>query len=120
MRRSFASSARRLSAIFRRNDTETGYALYCTDQCPFNAKYVPIAEQAARDRGIPFRAIRPDSLEAAYEIASAATSREEIGNPVYPPASRRGHPDPVPVLDDGHAPEEGLPDGKKPRKADKP
>ena len=27
-------------------------------------------------------------LEAAFEIASAATSDEELGNPVYPPARR--------------------------------
>ena len=28
-------------------------------------------------------------MEAEFEIASAATSREEIGNPVYPPARRK-------------------------------
>ena len=28
-------------------------------------------------------------LEREFEIASAATSREEIGNPVYPPARRK-------------------------------
>jgi protein-tyrosine phosphatase len=28
-------------------------------------------------------------LEAGFEIASAATSREETGNPVYPPARRK-------------------------------
>ena len=28
-------------------------------------------------------------LDAQFEIASAATSREEIGNPVYPPARRK-------------------------------
>ena len=28
-------------------------------------------------------------LEDCFEIASAATSREEIGNPVYPPARRK-------------------------------
>ena len=28
-------------------------------------------------------------IEAQFEIASAATSREEIGNPVYPPARRK-------------------------------
>lgn len=33
--------------------------------------------------------VRKRWLEAEYEIASAATSREEIGNPVYPPARRK-------------------------------
>ena len=33
--------------------------------------------------------VRRRNLEARYEIASAATSREELGNPVYPPARRK-------------------------------
>lgn len=33
--------------------------------------------------------VRKRGLEDLYEIASAATSREEIGNPVYPPARRK-------------------------------
>ena len=36
---------------------EKGYVIFYTDQCPFNAKYVPIVEQTAREHGIPFRAI---------------------------------------------------------------
>ena len=33
--------------------------------------------------------VRRRKLESRYEIASAATSREEIGSPVYPPARRK-------------------------------
>ena len=33
--------------------------------------------------------VKKRGLEDDYEIASAATSREEIGNPVYPPARRK-------------------------------
>ena len=33
--------------------------------------------------------VRRKHLESRYEIASAATSREELGNPVYPPARRK-------------------------------
>ncbi len=33
--------------------------------------------------------IRREGLENRFDIASAATSREEIGNPVYPPAKRK-------------------------------
>ena len=33
--------------------------------------------------------VRETRLEKRFEIASAATSREEIGNPVYPPARRK-------------------------------
>ncbi len=32
--------------------------------------------------------VREAGLERRFYIASAATSREEIGNPVYPPARR--------------------------------
>ena len=33
--------------------------------------------------------VRQKGLSDMFEIASAATSREEIGNPVYPPARRK-------------------------------
>ena len=51
--------------------------------CHGNICRSPMAEfvmkRLARDRG----------LGGDFEIASAATSREEIGNPVYPPARRK-------------------------------
>ena len=34
---------------------EDGYVLFYTDQCPFNAKYVPILERTAIEHGIPFK-----------------------------------------------------------------
>ena len=34
--------------------------------------------------------VKKSGLEEEFQIASAATSREEIGNPVYPPARRTG------------------------------
>ena len=33
--------------------------------------------------------VRKAGLESQFQIASAATSREEIGNPIYPPARRK-------------------------------
>ena len=33
--------------------------------------------------------VRDAGLEREFEIASAATNREELGNPVYPPARRK-------------------------------
>ncbi len=33
--------------------------------------------------------VKKRGLDPLFEIASAATSREEIGNPVYPPARRK-------------------------------
>ena len=51
--------------------------------CHGNICRSPMAEFVMKDL------IRKDGLENRFEIASAATSREEIGNPVYPPARRK-------------------------------
>lgn len=48
--------------------------------CHGNICRSPIAEYVMKDL------IQKKHLESSYEIASAATSTEEIGNPVYPPA----------------------------------
>ena len=53
---------------------EKGYVLFYTDQCPFNAKYVPIVEQTAREHGIPFRAIHIKSKEKAQDAPAATTT----------------------------------------------
>ena len=53
---------------------EAGYVLYYTDQCPFNAKYVPIVAQIAKDYGVPFRAIRLESREAAQNAPTPVTT----------------------------------------------
>lgn len=51
-----------------------GYVLYYTSQCPFNAKYVPIVEQAAKAHGIPFRAIHIESKAAAQSAPTPITT----------------------------------------------
>ena len=43
----------------------TGYVLYYTSQCPFNAKYVPLVQQTAKEHGVPFKAIHIQSREEA-------------------------------------------------------
>lgn len=53
---------------------ETGYVLYYTNQCPFNAKYVPILEEIARERAVPFRAIRLQSREEAQSAPTPITT----------------------------------------------
>ena len=53
---------------------EPGYVLFYTHQCPFNAKYVPIVEQTAREHNIPFRAIRIESREAAQNAPTPVTT----------------------------------------------
>ena len=48
--------------------------------CHGNICRSPMAEMVMKDM------VRKAGLEAEFEIESAATSTEEIGNPVYPPA----------------------------------
>ena len=50
--------------------------------CHGNICRSPMAEFCMKDL------VRAAGRERDFEIASAATSREEIGNPVYPPARR--------------------------------
>ena len=45
-----------------------------THQCPFNAKYVPVVEATAKEQGVPFRAIRLDSKEAAQNAPTPVTT----------------------------------------------
>ena len=51
--------------------------------CHGNICRSPMAEFMLKDR------VQRAHREGEFEIASAATSREEIGNPVYPPARRK-------------------------------
>ena len=51
--------------------------------CHGNICRSPMAEYIMKDL------VRKAGLEDQFQIASAATSREEIGNPVYPPARRK-------------------------------
>ena len=51
--------------------------------CHGNICRSPMAEFVMKDL------VKKAGLEAQFEIASAATSTEELGNPVYPPARRK-------------------------------
>lgn len=51
--------------------------------CHGNICRSPMAEYVMKDL------VKKAGLEAEFQIASAATSREEIGNPMYPPARRK-------------------------------
>lgn len=53
---------------------EMGYVLYYTSQCPFNAKYVPIVKQTAKDNGIPFKAIHIESRNEAQNAPTPITN----------------------------------------------
>ena len=63
--------------------------------CHANICRSPMAEFVMKDM------VRKRGLEQRFHIASAAVSREEIGNPVYPPARREMQKHGV--FCDGHA-----------------
>ena len=53
---------------------EKGYVLYYTSQCPFNAKYVPLLIETAKENGIPFHAIHIKSREEAQNAPTPITN----------------------------------------------
>ena len=53
---------------------EMGYVLYYTNQCPFNAKYVPIITDIAKEKAIQFKAIHLQSKEEAQNAPTPITT----------------------------------------------
>lgn len=51
-----------------------GYVLYYTSQCPFNAKYVPVLEEVAKEKGVPFTAIHIKTKEEAQNAPTPITT----------------------------------------------
>ncbi|MCR5353035.1 MAG: YoaP domain-containing protein [Clostridiales bacterium] len=51
-----------------------GYVLYYTSQCPFNAKYVPVLEEVAKENGVPFTAIHIKTKEEAQNAPTPITT----------------------------------------------
>ena len=62
---------------------EKGYVLYYTSQCPFNAKYVPIVEQTAKEHDILFRAVHIESKEQAQNAPTPITTYALFSNGEY-------------------------------------
>ena len=53
---------------------EQGFVLYYAHQCPFTAKYVPIVEDVAKAKSIPFQAIRFETTAEAQNAPAPFTS----------------------------------------------
>lgn len=53
------------------NIEKDGFTLYYTNDCPYTAKYVPVVEQCAVSRGIPFTSVHIDSLKKAQNAPAA-------------------------------------------------
>ena len=53
---------------------KSGYVLYYTNQCPFNAKYVPVLEELAKEQNVEFKAIHIESKEIAQSAPTPITT----------------------------------------------
>lgn len=53
---------------------EKGYVLYYTNQCPFNAKYVPVLEETAEKNGISFKTVKIENKEEAQNAPTPITT----------------------------------------------
>lgn len=53
---------------------ELGYVLYYTSQCPFNAKYVPMLEDIAKEHNVPFKAIHITTKKQAQSVPTPVTT----------------------------------------------
>lgn len=48
--------------------SQKGFVLYYTNQCPFTAKYVPLIEQCAEEKNLPFTSIKIESCSEAQSV----------------------------------------------------
>jgi len=65
------------------NVDEDGYVLFYTNQCPFNAKYVPIVEKTAKQHNIKFKAIHIKSKKEAQNAPTPITTYALFYNGEY-------------------------------------
>jgi len=60
-----------------------GFVVYYTHGCPFTAKYVPIVESFAKEKGIPFESVFIDEKEKAQNAPMAWTNYAVFYNGNY-------------------------------------
>ena len=67
----------RFKSVVKKAKQETmqnGFTLYYTSQCPFTAKYVPLLEKIAKERGIDFQAVHIQTKEEAQAAPTPFTT----------------------------------------------
>lgn len=62
---------------------EQGYVLYYTYQCPFNAKYVPVIENLAKEHGVQFKSIHLQTKEETQNAPTPITTYALFYNGSY-------------------------------------
>jgi hypothetical protein len=60
-----------------------GFVLYYSHQCPYTAKYVPIIENIAKSKSVPFSAIRFETMEEAQNAPTPSTSYSLFHNGTF-------------------------------------
>ena len=63
-----------LSGVTGEYTPPQGYVLYNTNQCPFNAKYVPVIEGFAKEKSLQFKAVHLQSKEEAQNAPTPITT----------------------------------------------
>ena len=56
------------------NNSQNGFTLYYTEQCPFTAKYVPILEETAKSRNVNFQTYHIITREQAQNAPTPFTT----------------------------------------------
>lgn len=52
----------------QKDGSPNGFTVFYTRQCPFTAKYVPLLEEMARTRKVPFHAVHIQTREQAQKV----------------------------------------------------
>ncbi|MBZ3935131.1 N-acetyltransferase [Methanimicrococcus blatticola] len=63
-----------LKESLKKTNSDDGFVLYYSHQCPFTAKYVPLIEEVAREKNVPFKSVRFQSREEAQSAPTPFTS----------------------------------------------
>jgi len=53
---------------------KNGFVLYYTDQCPYTYYWVPKVQEAAKEHGIPFKAVHITEKETAQNVPAPVTT----------------------------------------------
>ena len=53
---------------------ENGFVLYYTDQCPYTYYWAPKVQEAAKEHGIPFKAVHITEKETAQNVPAPVTT----------------------------------------------
>lgn len=69
-----ADKPRFKDCVKTRDGSQKGFVLYYCNQCPFTAKYVPIIEALAAERGVPFKSVRFETTVQAQASRSPFTA----------------------------------------------